>query len=103
MKKRNPIRNLKSPEEIPEFPSEHAEAEFWQAHSPVEIFDQLPAADDVEFVPRSKRLIPLPLDEEVYKKVQRQAHRLGVSPLTLIQTLLERSLRSPNSPVKRLR
>src|SRR5712692_10487858 len=103
MKKRNPIRNLKSPEEIPEFPSEHAEAEFWQAHSPVEIFDQLPAADDVEFVPRSKRLIPLPLDEEVYKKVQRQAHRLGVSPLTLIQEIVAGNFRLSHSHAKRAR
>ena len=70
MKKRNPIKNLKSVKEVPEFSSEQQEAEFWQTHSPVLIFDELPKAEDVEFVPRSKRLIPLPLDEQVYKMSQ---------------------------------
>ena len=101
MKKRNTIKNLKSVNEIPEFASEQSEAEFWQTHSPVDIFDQLPKADDVEFVPRSKRLIPLPLDEQVYKRVQRQAHRLGISPLTLIQKLIEGTFLRSQSMVKR--
>jgi hypothetical protein len=101
MKKRSSIKKLKSPEEIPEFASEESEAEFWQTHSPVDIFDQLPKAEDVEFLPRSKRLIPLPLDEQIYKKVRRQAHRLGMSPLTLIQKLVEVSLQNNKSTAKR--
>jgi hypothetical protein len=101
--KRRSVKNFKSPQEIDEFPSEHAEAEFWQTHSPVDIFDQLPKADDVEFVPRSKRLIPLPMDERIYKEVQRQARRLGMSPLTLIQKLVEISLRGGKSPTRRVR
>jgi len=103
MKKRNPMENLESPEAIPEFASERAEADFWQTHSPVEIFDQLPDADDVEFLPRSKRLIALPMDEQVYRKVQRQAHRLGVSPLTLIQEIVEGALQRRKSTAKRVR
>ena len=103
MKKRNTIRNLKSVNEIPEFASEQSEAEFWQTHSPVDIFVQLPKADDVEFVPRSKRLIPLPMDEQIYKEVQRQARRLGMSPLTLIQKLVEISLQSGKSATRRVR
>ena len=103
MKKRNPIKNLKSVKEVPEFSSEQQEAEFWQTHSPVLIFDELPKAEDVEFVPRSKRLIPLPLDEQVYKKVERQAHRLGVSPLTLIQEIVAGNFRLSHSHAKRAR
>jgi len=101
MKRRTDIKNLKSPEEIPDFASEQLEAEFWQTHSPVLIFDDLPTAEDVEFVPRSKRLIPLPLDEQVYKRVQRQAHRLGISPLTLIQKLIEGTFLRSQSMIKR--
>ena len=101
MKRRTDIKNLKSPAEIPDFASEQLEAEFWQTHSPVLIFDDLPTAEDVEFVPRSKRLIPLPLDEQVYKRVQRQAHRLGISPLTLIQKLIEGTFLRSQSMVKR--
>ena len=59
--------------------------------------------DDVEFVPRSKRLIPLPMDERIYKEVQRQARRLGMSPLTLIQKLVEISLQGGKSPTRRVR
>ena len=101
MKRRTDIKNLKSPAEIPDFASEQLEAEFWQTHSPVLIFDDLPTAEDVEFVPRSKRLIPLPLDEQVYKRVQRQAHRLGISPLTLIQKLIEGTFLRSQSMIKR--
>ena len=85
MKKRKPIATLKSVEEIPDFCSEQAEAEFWQTHSPVEIFDQLPSAEDVHFHRPSKRLIPLPLSENLYEEIRRQAHKQGVSPLALIQ------------------
>ncbi len=93
MRKCKQIKILKSPDEIPEFPNERAEAEFWQTHSPVEIFEELPPADDVEFVPVAKRLIPLPLDEKLYKKIQRKAHQQGISPLTLIQRWVELKLR----------
>ena len=103
MKRRTDIKNLKSPEEIPDFASEQLEAEFWQTHSPVLIFDDLPTAEDVEFVPRSKRLIPLPMDERIYKEVQRQARRFGMSPLTLIQKLVEISLQSRKPFVRRAR
>ena len=94
MKKRKPIATLKSVEEIPDFSSEQAEAEFWQTHSPVEIFDQLPAADDVRFHRPAKRLVPLPLREELYEELRRQARKQGISPLTLIQQWIESQLRN---------
>jgi hypothetical protein len=54
-------------------------------------------------VPDLKRLIPLPMDERIYKEVQRQARRLGMSPLTLIQKLVEISLQGGKSPTRRVR
>src|SRR5262249_34982631 len=93
MRKRKSVTQLKSPEQIPEFSSEQAEAEFWQTHSPVEIFDELPTADDVQFHRPAKRLLPLPLREEIYEELRREAHRQGVSPLTLIQQWIESRLR----------
>lgn len=96
---------LKSVDEIPKFSSHEEEAAFWQTHSPVEIFDQLPAADDLAFVPTPKRLIPLPLDEKLYQQVRRQARRQGVSALTLIQRWVERSIEPSRrkAKAKRLR
>lgn len=89
--KRKTMTMLKSPAEIPTFSTEREEAEFWQTHSPVEILDALPPAN-VKFVPVAKRLIPLPLDEKLYKELRRRARRQGVSALTLIQQLLEQSV-----------
>src|SRR6267378_5114223 len=94
MKKTKPVIVLKSPEQVPDFASEQAEAEFWQTHSPVEIFDQLPAADDVRFHRAAKRLIPLPLNEELYEELRRRAHKEGISPLTLIQQWIEARLKN---------
>lgn len=94
MKKAKPIIVLKSPDQLPDFASEQAEAEFWQTHSPVEIFDQLPVADDVRFHRAAKRLLPLPLDEELYDEVRRLARKEGISPLTLIQQWIEARLKN---------
>ena len=94
MKKQKAIVHLKSLEQVPDFSSEEAEAEFWQRHSPVEIFDQLPPADDVQFHRPAKRLVPLPLREELYEELRRQAHQQGISPLTLIQRWNESRLRN---------
>jgi hypothetical protein len=103
MNRRQPIKNIKSLEEIPDFPNEHAEAEFWQFHSPVELFDQLPHAEDVEFTPVPKRLIPLPLDEKVYRQIRRMARQRGISPLTFIQRLIEGRLRNRKAVTKKNR
>src|SRR5438874_2741948 len=94
MKKTKPMIVLKSPDQIPDFASEQAEAEFWQTHSPVEIFDQLPVAGDGRFHRAAKRLLALPLHEELYDEVRRLAHKEGISPLTLIPQWIEARLKN---------
>ena len=54
-KKLTRIKTLRSVSEIPTFRDEAEEAEFWQTHSPVEIFDELPKAKDVKFAPSRKK------------------------------------------------
>lgn len=99
--KRKPLKLLESVEEIPEFSTEQEEAEFWQTHSPVTIFDTLPAAGDVKFASVPKRLIPLPLAESLYQRVRREARRRGVSPLTLIQRVVEHRFQNRRRPIKK--
>jgi hypothetical protein len=103
MNRRQPIKNVKSLDEIPNFPNEQAEAEFWQSHSPVELLDQLPQAEEVKFTPVPKRLIPLPLEEKVYRKVRQMARQRGISPLTFIQRLIEGRLRNRKAFAKKNR
>ena len=100
---RGKIKVLKTPEEIPEFASEEEEAEFWQTHSPVEIFDKLPKPKGVKFAPSKKHMVPLALDAGVYEEVRRAARKKGLSAPELIQQLqqwVERRVRTAHRAAK---
>ena len=97
---RGRMKVLKTLEEIPHSATEKAQAEFWQTHSPVEIFDKLPNAKGVKFAPSKKRMVPLALDAGVYEEVRRAARKKGLSAPELIQQWVERRVRTAHRAAK---
>ncbi len=64
-------------------------AEFWDAHSLADYWDQ---THEVEFEVRAKRRRRITLDPEVYAHVEAQARTRGILPETLVNLWLAERL-----------
>ncbi len=80
----------KKKERIPEqFDSDEAAADFWDAHSLSDYWDQ---TREVEIEVRAQRRRRVTLDPEVWERVVDQAQVRGISPETLVNLwLMERT------------
>lgn len=91
---RRRMKIIQSPEEIPTFTSEKAEAEFWATHSLGDHFlDRLGPVPDAELPPVSPRTRPIAvrLDQDVLTRLKHLAQKKGKGYQTLLKEfVLER-------------
>lgn len=76
------ISKARTPEEI---------ADFWDAHSLADYWDQ---THEVEFEIRAKRRRRVTLDPQVYTRIEAQARARGILPETLVNLWLAERLQS---------
>lgn len=95
------VAYLKSLDEIPKFKSEKEEAEFWDTHSIVKIWDQLEKAkielsnslkEKMQERRKAKKLISLRLEPEQIESLKDVASKKGIGYLTLIRMWVNEKL-----------
>lgn len=76
---------------IPGFKSYEEMAEFWDAHSLADYWDQTEPAE-FEFSPTARRRYLVSVDRDLLSRVQRVARIRGLSTESLVNLLLEQRL-----------
>lgn len=85
---------------IPEFKSYEEMAEFWEAHSLADYWDQTEPAE-FEISSQVRRRYLVPIDREIIGRVQQAARARGVSTESLVNLLLEQRLQEMGESVSR--
>jgi hypothetical protein len=90
---------------LPEFKSVREEAEFWDAHSPLDFPDEFEDVEDVKFVRPKKEVMAIRMDKATVDLLERIARRLGIQHTTLARAWLaerlEKEARSPTRGTKK--
>jgi hypothetical protein len=76
---------------IPEMASYEEMAEFWDAHSLADYWDQTEPAE-FEISPDARRRYLVAVDPDLLRRVQRMAHTRGLSTESLVNLFIEQRL-----------
>ncbi len=93
----------KNKEMVPRFESDEQEAEYWDAHSPLDLVAE-PEAQEVRVRRPKDRPITIRLDSETRQKLNKLAAARGVGPSTLARSILVSAIATGERlPVERIR